>query len=95
MEPRIAPRPNKTGGALRLKRGSEMTDEQGGLTMGLLRIWLWLMPLGMLVVAVAFAVVAALDERWALLTVMVLMGVTAIGLLALHWWALYGFGKKA
>jgi len=69
--------------------------QDGGLTMVLLRIWLWLMPLGMLAVAVAFAVVAALDERWALLAVMVLIGATAIGLLALHWWALYGFGKKA
>ncbi len=61
--------------------------------MILLRAWLWLMPIGMLLVAVVFAVVAALDERWALLAVMVLLGVFATGLLALHWWALYGFGK--
>ncbi|MFQ5473404.1 MAG: hypothetical protein ACE5FA_11040 [Dehalococcoidia bacterium] len=65
----------------------------GGLTMGLLRVWLWLMPIVMLVVAVVFAVIAALDERWALLTVMGLLGAFAIGLLGLHWWAMYGFGK--
>ena len=80
---------------MRLKRGSEMTEETGGLTMTLLKAWLWLMPIGMFVVAVVFAVVAALDERWALFTVMVVMGVSAIGLLGLHWWALYSFGKKA
>lgn len=71
-----------------------MTDNSGGMTVTILRMWLWVVPIGMLVAAVAFAVVAALNERWALLTVMVLMGVLALGLLAFHWWVMYRFGKK-
>lgn len=58
-----------------------------------LRLWLWLVPITMLVAAVAFSLVAALDGRWALLGVMVLIGLFAVGLMVLHLWAMYGFGR--
>jgi hypothetical protein len=61
--------------------------------MTILRLWLWVVPIGMLVASVVFAVVAALDERWGLLVVMVLMGVLAVALLVFHWWAMYRFGQ--
>ncbi len=70
-----------------------MTDNSGGMTMTILRVWLWVVPIGLLVAAVVFAVIAALDERWALLVVMVLMGFLALGLLAFHWWVMYRFGQ--
>jgi len=71
-----------------------MTDETGGMTMSLLRLWLWLVPITLLMASVVFAVVAALNERWALLVVMVVMGFLALGLLGFHWWVMYRFGKK-
>lgn len=62
--------------------------------MTLLKLWLWVVPVGMLVAAAVFGTVAALDESWALLVVMVLMAFFAIGLLLLHWWAMYRFGSN-
>jgi hypothetical protein len=65
------------------------------MSMTLLRIWLWIVPIAMLAVSVVFGVIAALEESWGLLVVMVLMGLFAFGLLMLHWWAMYRFGKQA
>lgn len=71
-----------------------MRDNSGGLTMTILRLWLWLVPITMLMAAVVFAIVAALNERWALFVVMVLMGVLALVLMGFHWWVMYRFGKN-
>ena len=60
--------------------------------MRILRLWLWLVPITLLMAAVVFAVVAALNDRWALFAVMVVMGFLAVGLLWFHWWAMYRFG---
>jgi hypothetical protein len=72
-----------------------MTKQPESLSMTFLRVWLWIVPVGMLIVSTVFAVVAVLDESWGLLAVMVLMAVFALGLLMLHWWAMYRFGKQA
>jgi hypothetical protein len=70
-----------------------MAGQQTGLTMILLRAWMWLVPIALMVSAVVFGVIAAMDERWGLLVVMVFMGLTGLALLGLHWWLLYRFGK--
>jgi hypothetical protein len=72
-----------------------MSQPPESVSMTLLRIWLWIVPIAMLAVSVVFGVIAALDESWGLLVVMVLMGLFAMGLLMLHWWAMYRFGKQA
>lgn len=61
----------------------------------MLRVWLWLMPIGMFVAAVAFGVIAAVDERWELFGVMIVLAFIAVGLAVLNYWALYRFGKGA
>jgi len=63
-----------------------------GLAMLIMRVWLWLVPAVMLVASVIFATIAALDGSWALVAVMVLMGVLALALFAVHWWVMYRFG---
>jgi hypothetical protein len=70
-----------------------MAEQQQGPTMFFLRVWMWFVPIAMIVAAVVFGAVAAVDERWGLLAVMVLMGVIGSGLFLLHWWLLYRFGK--
>lgn len=72
-----------------------MSRQPETMSMTFLRIWLWVVPIGMLAVSGVFGVIAALDESWALLAVMVVMGLFAIGLLMLHWWAMYRFGRQA
>ncbi len=58
-----------------------------------LRLWLWLVPIAMVAVAGVLSVIAALGGRWALLAVMIVVGVFGIGLLVLHWWVMYRFGR--
>lgn len=70
-------------------------NSQNSLTVMFLRIWMWLVPLGMLVVSGGFAVWAAVDGKWGLFAVMVVMGVFALVLLVLHYWLLYRFGKDS
>jgi hypothetical protein len=70
-----------------------MAGQQSGLTMFFLRAWMWLVPIALMVSAVVFGVIAAMDERWGLLVVMVFMGFVGLSLLGLHWWLLYRFGK--
>ena len=65
-----------------------------GFTMFALRAWLWLVPIGMIIASAVFSVVAALDERWGLLAVMVVMGVFGLGLLLVHLWLMYRFGQS-
>jgi hypothetical protein len=70
-----------------------MTGQQQGLTMLFLRAWMWLVPIGMIAAAVMFGTIAAVDGRWGLLAVMVLMGVIGVALMLVHWWLLYRFGR--
>jgi hypothetical protein len=72
-----------------------MSRQQEGFTMFALRAWLWLVPVGMLVASAVFAVVAAKDERWGLLAVMIVMGVFGLVLLVLHMWLMYRFGRSS
>ena len=65
------------------------------LTMLLLRVWLWAVPIVMLATAVVFGGIAAADGRWALAGAMFGLGLLAIGLMAVHYWLLYRFGKGA
>ena len=65
-----------------------------GLTMLFLRIWLWAVPIAMLAVAVIFGGIAAADGRWALTGVMFVLGLVAVGLMVMHYWLLYRFGKE-
>jgi hypothetical protein len=65
------------------------------LTGFLLRIWLWLVPVAMLAAALVFGGVAVADGRWALFGVMLVLGLIAAGLMLLHYWLLYRFGKDA
>jgi hypothetical protein len=67
--------------------------QQNGVPMFFLRAWMWLVPIALMVAAVVFGLIAALDERWALVVVMFFMGLTGLALLVLHWWLLYRFGK--
>lgn len=66
-----------------------------GLTMLFLRVWLWLVPVVMLGAAVVFGGIAAADGRWPLFGVMLVIGLVAVGLMVLHYWLLYRFGKGA
>jgi hypothetical protein len=70
------------------------TIHDNTLGMVFLRAWLWLVPIGMLVAAIGFGVYAAIDGRWALFGVMVGMAFVAVGLMVLHYWVLYRFGKE-
>ena len=62
--------------------------------MFVLRLWMWTVPILMLVAAFIFGAIAAADERWGLLLVMIVMGLMALGLLVFHWWVLYRFGSR-
>jgi len=62
--------------------------------MLVLRAWMWLVPVAMLVAGVVFGVIAALDESWGLLTVMLFICGLGLALLFVHWWLLYRFGRQ-
>jgi hypothetical protein len=64
------------------------------LSMIILRAWMWLAPFAMLLAAVVFGAIAVADGKWGLLAVMIVIGVTAIGLMYFHYWVIYRFGKK-
>ena len=63
--------------------------EQGsrfdGPGMRLLRLWLWLAPLGMLALSVLFSVLAVAQGKWGLLAAMVPLALVAIGLFVVQW----------
>jgi uncharacterized membrane protein len=73
-----------------------MSHNLGGnsLSMIILRVWMWLVPFAMLLGAAVFGAIAAADANWALVVVMIVIGATAIGLMYLHYWVMYRFGKK-
>ena len=54
-------------------------------SMRLLRLWLWTAPLGMLVLAVLFGVLAVGEEEWGLLAAMVVLALVAVGLFVVQW----------
>ena len=64
------------------------------LTMLLLRVWLWAVPIVMLATAVVFGGIAAADGRWALAGAMFGLGLIAGALLVVHYWLLYRFGRE-
>ena len=86
-------------GAMREESGSQRrrgaVEQQQSLGMLVLRLWMWAVPILMLAAAFLFGAIAAADERWGLLVVMIVMGLMAIGLFVVHWWVLYRFGGKA
>jgi len=65
------------------------------LSMRILRVWMWMVPFAMILAAVLFGVLAASDGKWALVAVMFLIGLAGLGLLVLHYWVMYRFGKDA
>ncbi len=71
-------------------------DVMGGtsISMLVLRIWMWLVPFVMLLGAVIFGAIAVADGKWGLVALMIVIGVTAIGLMYFHYWVMYRFGKK-
>ena len=68
--------------------------EPQGLTIFVMRAWMWLVPIAIIIAALVFGAVAALDGRWALFGVMLVMLTIGVGLLFLHWWLLYRFGSQ-
>jgi hypothetical protein len=77
------------------RRSGASTAPQQSFGMFVLRLWMWAVPILMLVAAFLFGAIAAVDARWGLLFVMIIMGLMALGLLAFHWWVLYRFGSRA
>ena len=69
-------------------------SRQGQGVSPALRAWMWFVPVAMLGAAVVFGTIAALDERWGLLAMMVFIGVIAAAMLYFHWWILYRFGHS-
>ncbi|MCH7616998.1 MAG: hypothetical protein J4O14_02995 [Chloroflexi bacterium] len=67
--------------------------DDNSLTMLLLRVWMLAVPIAMLAAAVIFGGIAAADGRWALAGAMFGLGLLAIGLMAVHYWLLYRFGR--
>ncbi len=81
-------RGKKEEGRRRRKREVEEGRRVDGPAMRLMRLWLWLAPLGMLALALLFAALAVGDGRWGLLAAMVVLALVAAALLAAHWWLL-------
>ena len=71
-------------------------DVIGGnsISMLVLRVWMWIVPVVMLLGALVFGAIAVNDGNWALAVVMIVIGATAVGLMYLHYWVMYRFGKK-
>ena len=53
--------------------------------MRLMRLWLWVAPLGMLALATLFGVLAVAEGKWGLVAAMVLLALVAIGLFMVQW----------
>lgn len=64
------------------------------LSMRILRVWMWLVPFAMILAAVVFGVLAASDGNWGLVAVMFVLGLAGLGLLVLHYWVMFRFGKS-
>ena len=77
------------------RRSGASTAPQQSFGMFVLRLWMWAVPILLLLAAFLFGAIAASDGRWGVLFVMIVMGLMAIGLLVFHWWVLYRFGSRA
>ena len=66
-----------------------------GPGMRLMRLWLWTAPLGMLALAVLFAVLAVGEKRWGLLAAMAVLALVAAGLWVVQWRLLRRIRKAA
>lgn len=73
---------------------SERAGEPMGFGMFVLRLWMWAVPVLIVVAAAAFGVVAAIDGRWGLVALMLVMGLVGAGLFTLHWWVMRRMGAK-
>ncbi len=51
----------------------------------LMRLWLWVAPLGMLALATLFGVLAVAEGKWGLVAAMVLLALVAMGLFVVQW----------
>jgi hypothetical protein len=67
---------------------------ENSLTMLLLRVWLWAVPIVMFGAAVVFGGIAAANGSWGLTGAMFVLGLIAVGLLVMHYWLLYRFGRE-
>ena len=74
-------------------RKTALSRQPESIGMRVMRLWLWLVPTAIVAVASVLSVIAALAGRWGLLAVMIVMGLFGIGLLVLHWWVMYRFGR--
>jgi len=63
------------------------------LSMRILRLWMWAVPFAMILAALLFGVLAASDGKWGLVAVMFVIGLAGLGLLVLHYWVMFRFGK--
>jgi hypothetical protein len=77
------------------RRSSASVGQPDSFGMLILRIWIWAVPIVMLVAAAIFAAIAVADGRWGLFVVMLFMGAVAVSLLVFHWWVVYRFGNRA
>lgn len=73
---------------------AQRPDGDNSLTMLLLRVWLWAVPIAMFAAAVLFGGMAAADGSWGLTGAMFVLGLFAVGLMVVHYWLLYRFGKE-
>ena len=64
------------------------------MTRLLLRVWLWAVPIVMFGTALVFGGIAAADGSWGLTGAMFVLGLIAIGMMVMHYWLLYRFGKE-
>ncbi len=56
-----------------------------GPGMRLMRLWLWVAPLGMLATATLFGVLAVAEGKWGLVVAMALLALVAMGLFMVQW----------
>ena len=85
-------RPKRTGAFFVWRLEVRQMAGQGQGVGFALRVWMWFVPIAMLVASVVFGAIAAANGSWGLLAVMVFLGMTGLGLLLVHWWLLYRFG---
>jgi len=77
------------------RRSGASIEPPASFGMFILRLWMWAVPILMLVAAFLFGTIAAVDGRWGLLFVMIVMGLMGLGLFVFHWWVLNRFGSRA
>ncbi len=56
-----------------------------GTAIRLMRLWLWVAPLGMLALATLFGALAVAEGKWGLVAAMVPLALVAVGLFVAQW----------